>query len=179
MIHAEAQKAGLAGQVMPADLADHLRTCPECAAEVARLRSLESRLASAKPPLAEPPAWESELLSRLAGPAPAAAGRRLAGGGWAAVAASTLLASAALAAWIALAPAHRGPALPASVAPIENWAAAQAGAGWEWASMGEAGDDSTAALLRTSEAVSDGLPAAAPSELAPYLTPFDPGGWDG
>jgi anti-sigma factor RsiW len=178
MIHDEAQKAGLAGQLVPADLAEHLRTCPECAEEVARLRSLESRIASARPPLAEPPPWEADLLRRLAGPARAATGLRFAGSGWAAVAASTLLAAAALAAWIALSPSRRGPALPAPRVSAESRAAALAEAGWEWAFLGK-GEDSTAALLWTSESVSDHLPDAAPEEFAPYLTPFDPGGWDG
>jgi hypothetical protein len=179
MIHDDAQKATLTGQIMPAELAEHLRGCPECQAEVAQLKSLESRVASAKPLLGDRPPWEEALLGRLTTSAPAAVHRRTAGGGWMAVAASTLLAAAALAAWITLAPAGSGSPLPFSPGAGESWAAAELASDQEWVSFGVAEEDSTAALLQTSEALSDRIPEAASVELAPYLAPFDPGGWDG
>ena len=177
MVHDEALKSALTGQIMSAELAQHLKICGACQAELAELKSLEAGLAGVGqiPP---DPAWEEALVRRLSARKEAPLFRGFAARGWVPVAASTLLVAGLLAAWMALGPHAGGPANPAvSVGPQAgiSLTAAQEG-GW---GLSSGDDDSTAALLQTCESYGKKVPQSPLEEMEHYLLPHDTGGWDG
>jgi hypothetical protein len=177
MIHDEALKSALTGQIMSAELAQHLKSCEACQAELACLKGLEAGLSRAGQTLPDP-AWEEALARRLCTGAvpPLFSGFLIRE--WAPVAASTLLVAGLLVAWMTLGPAARKPAEPAVLSGPKAGYSVPAAQGGGWVLSG-ADEDSTATLLQTCESYGKKVPQSPSEEMEPYLLPHDTGGWDG
>lgn len=146
---------------LPAEAQGHVRACPACAQELSELRSIESRLAGAAPPAWLPPGLERRVLARL---------RPRGRFAWAGIpaAATLLMASTLLTAWLLTSPAPRP--LPAAAQT------SQASAGPNALAMME---DSTANLLQAYEPIVAQMTEIQPEEIQGYLSPTEQGGWNG
>jgi len=177
MVHDEALRSALTGQIMSAELARHLESCAACQAELAALKSLEAGLAGIGQ-VRHDPAWEEALVRRLSARKETLLFRGVAACGWMPVAASTLVVAGLLAAWMALGVRGGGPDNPESSAGPQagsSLTAAQEG-GW---GLSSGDDDSTATLLQTCESYGQKVPKSPSEEMEYYLLPRDMGGWDG
>jgi hypothetical protein len=175
MIHDEALKSALTGHLMSAELAQHLKDCPECRAELASLKALESELSRAWNPERDA-AWEGRLLHAL----PEGAGRQRAGfsasRAWARVAASTLLAAAFLAAWMTWGPPSGVAVIPIAQGSPAAGSPASPESGW---ALYAGDEDTTAVLLQTCESYGKTVPQSPSPDIEHYLLPNETGGWDG
>ena len=170
MIHDDAVRVALTGQLMSAELAQHLKTCRDCRAELTSFRRLEAELAKASH---SPPdrAWEEAVVRRLSIGSGAAPVRVPVAHGWLRVAAATLVASSLLAAWMALGPS-RGVSTSPPAASGSVQASSPTPAETAWPLYG-AEEETTTSLLQACEGGVRKVPQAPSKEMEQYLLPND------
>jgi anti-sigma factor RsiW len=167
MNHDDALAEVLAGGLLSAEAALHLKQCPSCRRELQDLREVEGLLKAAAPQGGDS-AWEARLLKRL-GESSWDRGR------FALRAAAALLLAASLVAGLYGAAAG-------SKFPGAGMAAAlsgQAPSPAEFRTLLSAPEDSTSALLDLSGQVSEEMPLTPPASLLDEFGSTDWGGWNG
>ncbi len=179
MNHDEALKAVVAGGPASVEAGRHLATCSRCREEASALREIEAALREAAPAPA-PADWQEALVLRLSA-------RHRAGaepGPWTILRWRPALASAALAAGLALAwmgflPLQSRHAAVSVALGAPDPTSSPAWTAREACLLDLAHEDSTASLLQWSEASAAELGQPQTGDLGYYLAATESGGWNG